>query len=215
MNRRDLLALGGVTALTGLSGCLGYDVVESETVADRRVRIAELEAQVAAREERIAELEAQTEAMETRLTSAEERVRGLEARLDGPRVNDVSLVSRWDRLGDVVHRATTRGAVDGLATIAVNFTTPAIGTDPERGEQEAAADRLSTVEVTLRDATGEEVETRTRELRYFVDTGRFGETQLLFDTRGLTPGTYTAVARVVDVVAGVTSAPLATGFTLE
>ena len=210
MNRRDLLAVG---ALAALSGCLGYELQESERVGDRRVRLAELEATVEAREERITELETRVDELEGVLAASESSREALERRVDGPRVNDVALVSGWDRLGDVVHRASTSVDRGTLATVAVNFTTPSVDFDSERGRQEEAARRLTAVSVTLSDEEGV-VETRERELRYFVETGRLGETPVLFDTRGLTPGEYVAEARVRDVVAGVDSRPVATRFTV-
>ncbi len=210
MNRRDLLAVG---ALAALSGCLGYELQETERVADRRVRLAELEATVEAREERIAELQTRVEELRDRLATVEAGRDALERRVDGPRVNDVALVSAWDRLGDVVHRATTSVDRGALATVAVNFTTPSVDFGADRGAQEEAAQRLTTVSVTLSNEEGV-VETRERELRYFVETGRLGETSLLFDTEGLTPGEYVAEARVRDVVAGIDSRPVATRFTV-
>jgi hypothetical protein len=211
MNRRDLLAVGVVTAL---AGCLGYELQATERVTERQVRLAELEATVAAREERIAALEARVSGLETSLATAEARRDALERQVDGPRVNDVSLVSGWERLGDVVHRATTHVARGSLATLAVNFTTPSVDVETDQGRQETAAQRLTTVSVTLTDEDGGVVETNERELRYFVETGRVGETPLLFDTRGFPPGEYVAVARVRDVVDGVDSRPVTARFTV-
>ena len=209
MNRRDLLAVG---ALATLTGCLGYELQETERVAERRIRLAELEATVEAREERIAELEAALETRETRLADIEASRDALARQVDGPRVNDVALVSEWNRLGDVVHRAVSAVERGGLAVVAVNFTTPVVGSESGQGAQAEAARRLTTVSVTLLDGDGRVVETRERELRYFVETGRLGETPLLFDTGGLSVGEYVAEARVRDAVAGVDSRPVATRF---
>lgn len=211
MHRRDLLAVG---ALAALAGCLGYELQETAQVADRRVRLAELEATVAAREERIAALETRLSEVESQLETAEATRETLERQVDGPRVNDIALVSEWARLGDVVHRAVPVVERGSLATLAVNFTTPSVDVDAERGRQAEAAARLTTVSVTLVDAAGAVVETRERELRYFIETGRLGETPLLFDTRGLSPGEYVAEARVRDVVTGFDSRPVRTGFTV-
>jgi uncharacterized coiled-coil protein SlyX len=179
MHRRDLLAVGAATAL---AGCLGYEVVDRETVADRRVRLAELEATVAAREERIRELE--------------DEVRRLRRRLAGPRVNAVSLVERWERTGDVVVRAVDRVGAGEPLTVAVNFTYPLrAGGGTGRVEVSLA--------VELTDGDGRRVAEHEREVQLFVDAdATLAELPVRFGEPGLSPGRYAATARVTDRVTG-------------
>jgi hypothetical protein len=188
MNRRDLLAVGGLTAL---SGCLGYEVVDAETVADRRVRIAELESTVKAREERIAELEGEVDRLERRLA--------------GPRINAVALVERWERTGDVVVRATDDVAAGDPVTVAVSFTYPLDGETTSR----VAAD----VSVALTDADGRQVASRTRTVRLFLDPdATLAELPVRFGEPGLSPGRYAATARVTDRTTGREAASDAVAF---
>ena len=178
MNRRDLLAVGGLTAL---SGCLGYDVVDADARTDRRVRIAELEAMVEAREERIAELEADVD--------------DLQRRLRGPRINAVAVVDAWERTGDVVVRATDEiGAGDPL-TVAVSFTYPIGGSGTSRVNVG--------LRVTLTDADGQRVARNERVGQLFVDAdATLAELPVRFGEPGLSPGRYAVTARVTDRVTG-------------
>jgi uncharacterized coiled-coil protein SlyX len=188
MHRRELLALCG---LAGVSGCLGYDLVERETVADRRVRLAELEATVAAREERIETLEREVERLRRRLA--------------GPRVNAVSLVESWERVGDVVVRGTDDVAAGDPLTVAVNFTYPL------RGESISRVDVALAVTVT--DADGRRVVRNEREVRLFVDPdATLAELPVRFGEPGLSPGRYAATARVVDRVTGLETTSDAVAF---
>lgn len=193
MNRRDLLAVGGLTAL---AGCLGYEVVDADARADRRVRLAELEATVEAHEERIAELEAEVDRLERRLA--------------GPRINAVSLVDGWERAGDVVVRATDDvGAGDPL-TVAVSFTYPIRGGRPARVDVGLA--------VTLTDADGRQVARNERSVQLFLDPDatlaelpvRFGDPD-----PGLGPGRYAATARVTDRVTGIEAESDASAFVVR
>jgi hypothetical protein len=178
MNRRDLLAVGGLTAL---SGCLGYDVVDADTRADRRVRIAELEATVEAREERITELEA--------------TVDELRRRLQGPRVNAVSVVDGWERTGDVVVRATDEVDAGDPLTVATSFTYPIRGDGTSRVDVGLA--------VTLTDADEQRVARNERVVQLFVDSdATLAELPVRFGEPGLSPGRYVATARVTDRVTG-------------
>jgi hypothetical protein len=189
MDRRELLALCGC-GLAGLSGCLGYTVVDRETVADRRVRLAELEATVAAREERIETLEAEVER--------------LERRLSGPRVNAVAPVERWERTGDVVVRSVDSVPAGDSLTVAVSFTYPIRGSGTGRVDVELG--------VTVTDADGRAVARGTREVRLFLDTdATLAELPVRFAESGLEPGRYAATARVTDRVTGIAaeSAPVA------
>jgi hypothetical protein len=179
MHRRELLALCG---LAGVSGCLGYEVVDRETVADRRVRLAELEATVEARNERIAELEAEVERLRRRLA--------------GPQINAVSLVDGWDRIGDVVVRATDEVPPGDPLTVAVSFTYPI------RGSGTGRVDVALAVELT--DADGERVASADREVELFLDPdATLAELPVRFGEPGLRPGRYAATATVVDRVTGI------------
>ncbi|AUV83456.1 hypothetical protein C2R22_18905 [Salinigranum rubrum] len=186
MDRRELLALCG---LAGLGGCLGYDVVERETVADRRVRLAELEATVEAREERIAALERE--------------VARLRRRLAGPRINAVSVVERWERIGDVVVRGTDEVSAGDPLAVAVSFTYPI--------RSSGRVDVSLTVELT--DADGRRVARNAREVRFVLDPdATLGELPVRFGEPGLSPGRYAATARVVDRVTGLETASDAVAF---
>ena len=191
MNRRDLLAVGGLTAL---AGCLGYDVVDAGASADRRVRIAELESTVAAREARIAELES--------------TVADLRRQLSGPRINAVSVVDGWERTGDVVVRATDEvGAGDPL-TVAVSFTQPIRGTGTTRVDVGLA--------VTLTDADGQRVARNERVVQLFVDPdATLAELPVRFGEPGLSPGRYAATARVTDRVTGIEAESDASAFVVR
>jgi hypothetical protein len=180
MNRRDLLAVGTVAAL---AGCLGYEVVDEETVADRRVRIAELEATVEARDERIADLEREVER--------------LRRRLSGPRINAVSVVESWERIGDVVVRRVDDVAAGDPLAVAVSFTYPIRG-DGGTGRVDVG------LAVTVTDADGQRVARNERGVRLFLDTGAtLAELPVRFGEPGLSPGRYAATARVTDRVTGI------------
>lgn len=180
MNRRDLLAVGAATAL---AGCLGYELTSTESVADRRVRLAELEATVAAREDRIDELERE--------------VTALRRRLDGPRINAVSPVDRWERTGDVVTRAVDDVAAGDPLTVAVSFTHP-IRDGGGTGRVDAG------LAVELTDADGRRVAQRERDVRLFLDSdARLAELPVRFGEPGFDPGRYAATARVTDRLRGV------------
>jgi hypothetical protein len=177
MRRRALLASCG---LVGLSGCLGYRVVDAEATADRRVRVAELESQVAAREERIAELEA--------------TVDSLRRRLAGPRINAVSPVDGWERTGDVVVRGVDRVAAGDPLVVAVSFTQPIRG-----GGETGRVDVSLAVSVT--DAAGERVARGERDVELVLDTdATLAELPVRFDDADLDPGEYAATARVTDEI---------------
>jgi hypothetical protein len=188
MHRRELLTLCG---LAGVSGCLGYDLVERETVADRRVRLAELEATVAARDERIAALEAEVDR--------------LRRRLSGPRINAVALVDEWERTGDVVVNGVDEVAAGEPLTVAVSFTYPI------RGESTGRVDVSLGVEVT--DADGGRVARSEREVELFVDAdARLAELPVRFGEPGLNPGQYGVTARVVDRITGIETTAEAVAF---
>lgn len=179
MHRRELLALCG---LAGLSGCLGYEVVDADARADRRVRLAELEATVRAREERIAALEAEVERLERRLA--------------GPRINAVSLVEEWERTGDVVVRGVDEAVAGDPVTVAVSFTHPIRGRETERVDVGLA--------VELTDADGQRVARNERRVQLFLDAdATLAELPVRFGEPGLPPGRYAATARVTDRVTGI------------
>lgn len=188
MHRRELLALCG---LAGVSGCLGYDLVERETVTERRVRLAELEATVDAREARIAELEREVET--------------LRRRLEGPRINAVSPVDGWERAGDVVVRSVDDVAAGDPLTVAVSFTYPIRGTSTGRVDVSLG--------VELTDADGERVARNDRTVRLFLDPdATLAELPVRFGEPGLSPGRYAATAHVTDRVTGLETMADAVGF---
>jgi hypothetical protein len=188
MQRRELLAAAG---LAGLSGCLGYDVVDSETVTDRKVRIAELEAKLDRRDEQLAAKEARIEELETRLDTERERRRA-------PRINEVGIVSEWEQLGDVVHHRIDEVPPGERAQVAVNFGyryDP--GTDP-RGSEPAVGVVLEVVTFE-----GFQVGRAGRRVELPRDrTRRLHETVLRVDVNGLPTGTYIALVGVTDLVTG-------------
>jgi uncharacterized coiled-coil protein SlyX len=194
MERRELLALAG---LAGLSGCLGYDVVETETRTQRRVRIAELEARVERRDEQLAEREATIADLEAQLQELRRQFRG-------PRINLVSLVDDWERLGDVVHRSADRVAAGEPAEVAFNYTYPV----HPRGTT-GRAEVLERVELTNLD--GETVTSAERRVELFIDPDQtLAESALELDTESLPPGQYSAVAFVTDLVTNIEAEPAAT-----
>jgi hypothetical protein len=192
MQRRHFLSLAG---LAGLGGCLGYDVVETETVTDRKVRIAELAATVERRDEQLAARETRIDDLEARL--ARQRDREL-----APRINGVALVDGWDRFGDVVHRRIDRVPPGEPARIAVNYT--------YRFDRAAAAPgatpgvdlvaRLRTLEGFTIDRVARRVDLLARR------DPTLHETVLVADVDRVPTGTYVAVVELTDRVTGRTAA---------
>ena len=142
MDRREALAGAGVLGLAGLGGCLGYRAVDADTVTERKVRIARLEARVREREAELATLRAE-------LSTARERVARLRDRLDAPRVNAAHVVHAWRTLGDVRERQASDVLAGRSATLAVNFSYPP--RRPNRDETDWWNGEAA-VEVTVRDA---------------------------------------------------------------
>ena len=191
MERRELLALAG---LTGLGGCLGYDVVESETTTQRKVQIAELKAKLDRRDERIVE-------MDDRIADLEAENRRLRRRQRGPRINRVSLVDGWERLGDVVHESVDEIAAGENAEIAINYTYPV-----HRRSGGGRAEVGEVIELTNLD--GETVARADRRVELFIDPDQtLAESALTLDTASLPPGQYSAVAQITDLVTGLATEP--------
>jgi hypothetical protein len=188
MQRRQLLALAG---LTGLGGCLGYDVVEAETVTDRKVRIAELAATVERRDEQLTAREARIDELEARL--ARQRDRRL-----APRINDVGLVDGWERLGDVVHRRIDRVPPGDPARIAVNFTYRLDRSSA--GPDSAPAVGLVARVLTLEGFTIDRVARRVDLPASRAPT--LHETVLAADVDRVPTGTYVAVVELADLATG-------------
>jgi hypothetical protein len=191
MERRELLALAG---LTGLGGCLGYDVVESETTTQRKVQIAELNAKLDRRDERIVE-------MDDRIADLEAENRRLRRQQRAPRINRVSLVDGWERLGDVVHESVDEIAAGETAEIAINYTYPV-----HRRSGGGRAEVGEVVELTNLD--GETVARADRRVELFIDPDQtLAESALTLDTASLPPGQYSAVAQITDLVTGLAAEP--------
>lgn len=191
MERRELLALAG---LTGLGGCLGYDVVESETTTQRKVQIAELKAKLDRRDERIVE-------MDDRIADLEAENRRLRRRQRGPRINRVSLVDGWERLGDVVHESVDEIAAGENAEIAINYTYPV-----HRRSGGGRAEVGEVIELTNLD--GETVARADRRVELFIDPDQtLAESALTLETASLPPGQYSAVAQITDLVTGLATEP--------
>jgi hypothetical protein len=240
MDRREALAGAGVLGLAGLGGCLGYRAVDADTVTERKVRIARLEARVREREAELATLRAE-------LSTARERVARLRDRLDAPRVNAAHVVHAWRTLGDVRERQASDVLVGRSATLAVNFSYPP--RRPNRDETDWWNGEAA-VEVTVRDAdaadragAGGRVGTdadrdvgttdadgdadgvpdvapvRLRErlvTRLFVEPDqRLVETALDLPTGELPPGDYRIDVRVTDTVSGLSSRRVTTGLTVR
>lgn len=188
MQRRQLLGLVG---LAGLGGCLGYDVVEGESVTRRKVRIAELEATVERRDEQLAARETRIEELEARLDRQADRERA-------PRINDVGIVDGWERFGDVVNRRIDAVPSGEPARLAVNFTylydrpTDAPGSSPAVG-----------VVVTILTLQGFRIETVGERVDLSADrAGPLHETVLSVDVNRFPTGTYIAVVELTDLVSG-------------
>jgi uncharacterized coiled-coil protein SlyX len=194
VQRRRLLALGGLLATGLTAGCLGYEVVDREAVTERRVRIAELESAVAAREERIDELEAE--------------LRTLRRRLDGPEINLLRAVDSWTQLGDVVREQTDAVAGETL-TAAVNYDYPVHPAVGGAGRADAS------VRVRLtRD--GETVVEAAEDVRLVLDRdASLAENGVELDVSDVPAGPYTLVAVVVDRITTLRSAPARTDVVLE
>jgi uncharacterized coiled-coil protein SlyX len=192
--RRGVLALGGVLATGLTAGCLGYEVVDRETVTEREVRIAELESTVAKREERIAELEADVE----RLTR----------RVEGPEVNLVRAVDSWSQMGDVVREQTDTVAGETL-TAAVNYDYPVHPAVGGAGRADAS--------VRVRLTRGDETVAEGREdVSLLLDRdASLAENGVEVDVGGVDPGPCTLVAVVVDRVTTLRSAPARTDVVLD
>ncbi|MFC5369122.1 hypothetical protein [Salinirubrum litoreum] len=188
MQRRQLLALAG---LTGLGGCLGYDVVDSEAVTDRKVRIAELEAKLDRRDELLAERDARIEELEAGVARRRDRQRA-------PRINAVGIVDRWDRIGDVVERRIDAVPPGEPARIAVNFTyrrdrpTDTPGSTPAVG----VVARLLTLEGFRIERVGRRIDLSTD------SAGSLHETVVTVDVNRFPTGTYIAVVELTDLVSG-------------
>ena len=184
MDRRELLALAGLCGLGATSGCLGYTVVESDAVTDRRVRIAELEAKLRARDEEIASLNAELDALRDRVA--------------GPEVNLVRAVTSWSRAGDVVTEQTDR-VTGGTLTAAVSYDYPV---HPAAGGT-GRADASVTVELRRDGEAVREAETR---VRITLDRDQtLAESPLELSVSDLDAGPYALAARVVDNVTGLGS----------
>ena len=191
MKRRGLLALAGVA---GLSGCLGYDVVESEQVTERKVEIAELEAKLDRRDEQIV-------ALDDRIADLEAENSRLRRRQRAPRINRVSLVDGWERLGDVVHESVDEVPAGTDAEIAVNYTYPV---HRRSGGGRAEVDEV----IELTNLDGETVARADRRVELFLDPDQtLAESALTLDTASLPPGQYSAVARITDLVTGLAAEP--------
>jgi outer membrane murein-binding lipoprotein Lpp len=239
MDRREALAAAGVLGVAGLSGCLGYRAVDADTVTERKVRIARLEAQVREREAELSTLREQ-------LSASRERVRRLEDRLDAPHVNAAHVVSDWRALGDVRERQASAVRAGTAATLAVNFSYPP--RRPNRDETdwwngEAAIEATVRTADTDADGGGEgesgggsgsgsgsesgsgdgesddagAVRARERLVtRLFVEPDqRLVETALELPTADLSPGDYRVAVRVTDTVSGLASARVTTGLTVR
>jgi hypothetical protein len=199
MERRELLALAG---LTGLSGCLGYDVVESETATRRKVRIAELEAKLDRRDEQIV-------AMDDRIADLEAEIRRLRRQQRGPRINRVSLVDGWEELGDVVHRSVDEIDAGEDAEVAVNYFYPV---HRQGGSGRAEVEEI----IELTNLDGETVARQQRLIELFLDPDqRLAESVLELDTASLPPGQYSAVAEITDLVTGLAAEPQGTVVTVS
>jgi hypothetical protein len=192
MQRRQLLGLVG---LAGLGGCLGYDVVESEQVTQRKVRIAELAATVERRDEQLAAREARIADLEARLDRQADRQRA-------PRINDAAIVDGWEQFGDVVNRRIDAVPPGEPARLAVNFTylydrpTDAPGSSPAVG-----------VVVTVLTLEGFRIETVGERVDLSTDrAGPLHETVLSVDVDRFPTGTYIAVVELTDLVSGLTAA---------
>lgn len=191
MKRRQLLGLAG---LAGLGGCLGYDVVERESVTQRKVRIAELEATVERRDEQLAAREARIEELEARLDRQADRQRA-------PQINDVGIVDGWERFGDVVNRRIDEVPPGEPARLAVNFSylydrpTDAPGSSPAVG----LVVTLLTLQGFRIEAVGERVDLSTDR------AGPLHETVVSVDVDRFPTGTYIAVVELTDLVSGRTA----------
>jgi hypothetical protein len=188
MQRRQLLALAG---LAGLGGCLGYDVVESEQITQRKVQIAELEAKLDRRDELLAERDARIADLEARLDRRRDRQRA-------PRINEIGLVDGWERVGDVVTRRIDAVPPGDPARVAVNFTyffdrpTDAPGSTPAVG----VVVRLLTLE-------GFRIERVGRRVDLSADSaGSLHETVVTVEVNRFPTGTYVAVVELTDLVSG-------------
>lgn len=236
MDRREALAGAGVLGLAGLGGCLGYRAVDADTVTERKVRIARLEARVRERE--------------AELSTARGRVARLRDRLDAPRVNAAHVVHAWRTLGDVRERQAIDVLAGRSATLAVNFSYPprrpnrdetdwwngeaAVGVtvrDADAADRagagggrvgtEANADGDAGTTDADGDADGvpEPAPVRLRErlvTRLFVEPDqRLVETALDLPTGELPPGDYRIDVRVTDTVSGLSSRRVTTGLTVR
>ena len=188
MQRRQLLGLAG---LAGLGGCLGYDVVEGESVTRRKVRIAELEATVDRRDEQLAARDARIEELEAQLDRQADRERA-------PRINDVAVVDGWEQFGDIVNRRIDAVPPGEPARLAVNFTylydrpTDAPGSSPAVG-----------VVVTVLTLQGFRIETVGERVDLSTDrAGPLHETSFTIDVDRFPSGTYIAVVELTDLVSG-------------
>jgi hypothetical protein len=198
MKRRGLLALAGVA---GLSGCLGYDVVESEQVTERKVEIAELEAKLDRRDEQIVR-------QDDRIADLEAENRRLRRRQRAPRINRVSLVDGWERLGDVVHESVDEIAAGTDADIALNYSYSDHRDDATRTEFGEV--------VELTNLDGETVTRADRRVERVLESGwTLAESVLELDTGSLPPGQYSAVASVTDLQTGLGAAPVGTVVTVS
>jgi hypothetical protein len=192
MKRRGLLALAGVA---GLSGCLGYDVVESEQVTTRKVEIAELEAKLDRRDEQIVR-------QDDRIADLEAENRRLRRQQRAPRINRVSPVDGWDRLGDVVHESVDEIAAGTDAEIALNYS--------YSDRDDATRTEFGEV-VELTNLDGETVTRADRRVERVLESGwTLAESVLELDTASLPPGQYSAVASVTDLQTGLGAAPVGT-----
>jgi hypothetical protein len=188
MQRRQLLALAG---LTGLGGCLGYDVVDSEAVTRRKVRIAELEAKLDRRDELLAERDARIADLEARLDRQRDRQRA-------PRINEVALVDGWERVGDVAHRRIDAVPSGEPARIAVNFTYPLDRPTDAPGSTPAVG-----VVVRLLTLEGFRIERVGRRVDLSADSdGSLHETVVTVDVNRFPTGTYVGVVELTDLVSG-------------
>lgn len=188
MKRRELLAVAG---LAGLSGCLGYDVVEGESVTQRKVRIAELEATVERRDEQLAARDARIAELEAQVARQRDRQRA-------PRINEVGIVDGWERFGDIVNRRIGEVPPGEPARLAVNFTyfrdrpTDAPGSTPAVG----VVARLLTLEGFWIERVGRRVDLSAER------AGSLHETVLTADVDRFPTGTYVAIVELTDLVSG-------------
>jgi hypothetical protein len=191
MKRRELLAIAG---LAGLSGCLGYDVVDAGAVTDRKVHLAELAATVERRDEQLAAREARIAALEARLERLRERERA-------PRVNEAGLVDGWTALGDVVNRRIDAVPPGEQARVAINFTSP-VGQVPDS----AASTPAVGIVVEALTLDGFRIDRVGRRVALPPDRDRtLHETVVRLDVNRVPSGTYAAVVRLTDLVTGITA----------